>query len=101
MIGRPDMPRILFIAYHFPPIGGGAVQRNVGFARYLGRFGYEPVVITGPGGGDHYWAPTDDGLGGSIGGGVQIHRVPGPTPPSIGRLRGRLDRLLDRTGPWL
>jgi glycosyltransferase involved in cell wall biosynthesis len=95
------MRRILFVAYHFPPVGGGAVQRHVGFARYLGRFGYAPVVITGPGGGDHYWAPADEGLGDAINGGVEIHRVPGPTPPPIGRLRGRVDRLLDRRGLWL
>jgi glycosyltransferase involved in cell wall biosynthesis len=95
------MRRILFIAYHFPPIGGGAVQRNVGFARYLGRFGYKPVVITGPGGGDHYWAPADEALGAPLGGAVEVHRVSGPTPPPIGRLRGRVDRLLNRRGPWL
>lgn len=99
--GPPDMRRILFIAYHFPPIGGGAVQRNVGFARYLGRFGYTPVVITGPGGGDHYWAPADEELGATIGGGAEVHRVAGPTPPPLGRLRARVDRLLDRRGPWL
>jgi glycosyltransferase involved in cell wall biosynthesis len=95
------MRRILFIAYHFPPVGGGAVQRHVGFARHLGRFGYTPVVVTGPGGGDHYWAPADEQLGDTIEGGVEVHRVPGPTPPPIGRLRGRFDRLLDRRGPWL
>lgn len=100
MIGRADMRRILFIAYHFPPIGGGAVQRSVGFARHLGEFGYTPVVITGPGGGDHYWAPADDALGATLGG-VEVHRVPGPTPPPIGRLRARLVRLLDQRGPWL
>jgi glycosyltransferase involved in cell wall biosynthesis len=95
------MRRVLYIAYHFPPVGGGAVQRNVGFARHLARFGYTPVVITGPGGGDHYWAPEDEELGDSIHGGVEVHRVPGPTPPPIGRLRARVDRLLDRRGPWL
>ena len=99
--GSRDMRRVLFIAYHFPPIGGGAVQRNVGFARYLERFGYTPVVITVPGGGDHYWTPPDQELGASIGSGVEIHRVPGPTPPPIGRLRGRVDRLLNRRGRWL
>jgi glycosyltransferase involved in cell wall biosynthesis len=95
------MRRILFLAYHFPPIGGGAVQRNVGFARYLGRFGYTPVVVTGPGGGDHYWTPADEELGATIGGRIEVHRISGPTPPPIGRLRGRVDRLLGRRGPWL
>jgi glycosyltransferase involved in cell wall biosynthesis len=95
------MRRVLFIAYHFPPVGGGAVQRHVGFARYLSRFGYSPVVVTGPGGGDHYWAPGDAELGDTIEGGVEVHRVPGPTPPPIGRLRGRFDRLFARRGPWL
>ena len=39
--------RILLISYHFPPIGGGGVQRNSEFARNLPNYGYEPLVLTG------------------------------------------------------
>lgn len=32
------------IACAFPPIGGAGVQRSAKFAKYLGRFGWEPIV---------------------------------------------------------
>jgi len=34
------------IAYLFPPIGGGGVQRTVRFAKYLPRFGWTSAVLT-------------------------------------------------------
>ena len=40
---------VLFLAYFFPPLGGGGTQRSVGFARHLPTFGYEPVVDLGEG----------------------------------------------------
>lgn len=38
------MPRVLIIAYYWPPAGGGGVQRWLKFVRYLPEFGWEPVV---------------------------------------------------------
>ena len=35
-----------FVAYHFPPIRSGGVERTVKFTRYLPEFGYHPVVLT-------------------------------------------------------
>lgn len=43
------MKKALILAYFYPPIGGGGVQRTVKFVKYLPEFGYEPVVITGTG----------------------------------------------------
>ena len=40
------MKRVLIIAYYFPPMGAGGVQRTVKFARYLPEFGWKPVVLT-------------------------------------------------------
>ena len=41
------MKRLLMIAFHFPPFSGSSgVQRALGFARYLPRFGWEPLVLT-------------------------------------------------------
>jgi glycosyltransferase involved in cell wall biosynthesis len=41
------MPRtVLFVAYHFPPSGGPAVQRSAKFVKYLPEFGYRPLVLT-------------------------------------------------------
>lgn len=38
--------KVLFIAYNFPPQGGGGVLRSLKFVKYLPSFGWEPVVIT-------------------------------------------------------
>ena len=43
------MRRALVLAYHFPPIGGAGAQRPLKFVRALPDYGYEPIVITGPG----------------------------------------------------
>jgi glycosyltransferase involved in cell wall biosynthesis len=41
------MKRILMIAYHFPPLqGSSGIQRTLKFARHLGEFGWEPVILT-------------------------------------------------------
>jgi glycosyltransferase involved in cell wall biosynthesis len=92
---------VLFLAYHFPPIGGGGVQRNAKFARYLPEFGHVPIVVTGPGSSDDRWAPQDETLGEDVEG-IEVHRVPGPEPHSNPRedaLRSRL-LLTPRTLQW-
>jgi glycosyltransferase involved in cell wall biosynthesis len=73
--------RVLFLAYHYPPIGGGGVQRNAKFARYLPAFGHTPIVITGPGRSDDRWAPQDDTLSDDVEG-IEVHRVEGVEPAS-------------------
>lgn len=40
------MKKVLFLAYYFPPAGGGGVQRSSKFVKYLPDFGLEPIVIT-------------------------------------------------------
>jgi glycosyltransferase involved in cell wall biosynthesis len=40
------MKKLLIITYYWPPTGGSGVQRWVKFAKYLGRFGWEPVIYT-------------------------------------------------------
>ena len=37
---------VLFIAYHFPPVGGPGVNRSLNFVKYLSESGYKPIVIT-------------------------------------------------------
>jgi glycosyltransferase involved in cell wall biosynthesis len=92
--------RVLFLAYHFPPIGGAGVQRNVKFARYLADFGYDPIVITGPGPVSDRWTPTDETLKADIRPGTEILRVEGPAPPPSGGWRGRMERLLMAQPPF-
>ncbi len=41
------MPRVLIIAFHFPPIqGSSGYLRTLKFTRYLPEFGYDPIVLT-------------------------------------------------------
>ncbi len=42
-----DMPSrtVLMVLFHFPPLGGVAVPRNVANVRNLPRFGWTPVVV--------------------------------------------------------
>ena len=41
------MPRVLVIAFHFPPIqGSSGYLRTLKFTRYLPEFGFDPVVLT-------------------------------------------------------
>jgi len=38
--------KVLFIAYYFPPMGMGGVQRATKFVKYLPVFGWKPFVLT-------------------------------------------------------
>jgi glycosyltransferase involved in cell wall biosynthesis len=38
--------KVLIIAYYFPPLGMGGVQRASKFAKYLPSFGWKPFVLT-------------------------------------------------------
>ena len=37
---------VLFLAYMFPPLGGGGVQRSLKFVKYLPSNGWDPVVLS-------------------------------------------------------
>jgi glycosyltransferase involved in cell wall biosynthesis len=93
------MRRVLFVAYYYPPLGGGGVQRAVKFVRYLPEFGYEPVVLTGPGHAVDRWAPRDATLDDEVDR-VEIHRVPGPEPELSRGWRRRAERVLDLESPF-
>lgn len=41
-----EKKHVLIIAYLFPPIGGGGVQRAVKMAKYLGKYGCKVSVLT-------------------------------------------------------
>jgi glycosyltransferase involved in cell wall biosynthesis len=92
--------RVLFLAYHFPPIGGAGVQRSVGFVRHLRELGYEPVVITGPGFEASRWTPVDRSLEGVVPPGTEVRRIPTQPPPSATGWRSRADRWLGLQEPF-
>jgi glycosyltransferase involved in cell wall biosynthesis len=71
------------VAYHFPPTGGGGVQRALKFAKYLPQNGYHPIVLTADRGG---WFSTDDSLmDGDWFKDIPVFRV---SAPSVERLIG-------------
>lgn len=38
--------KVLLVAFEFPPLGGGGVQRSMKFAKYLPENGITPIVVT-------------------------------------------------------
>jgi glycosyltransferase involved in cell wall biosynthesis len=94
------VPRVLVVAYHFPPIGGGGVQRNAKFVRYLPKFGYHPVVVTGPGGASGRWTPIDRSLNTTLSPETEVHRVAGQEPPVSTGLRAALEHRLMVQSPF-
>jgi glycosyltransferase involved in cell wall biosynthesis len=79
------------LAYYFPPVGGGGVQRTRKFVEYLPQLGYEPVVLTGPDTRAKLdWAPDDHSLQHH---GAEVLRVPGPEP-ALSLARSRAERWL-------
>lgn len=41
-----EYQKVLFVAYYYPPVGGGGVQRSAKFVKYLPQFGWLPCVLT-------------------------------------------------------
>jgi len=91
--------RLLFISYHFPPIGGAGAQRPASLARNLPDFGYAPAVVSAAGSEHDRWTPQDPSLASTIAG-VEVHRVTGPDPAPSSGWPARLERWLGRRSPW-
>ena len=88
------MLNILFIAYHFPPIGGGGVQRSIKFVRYLPEEGYLPIVITASGTQDYRWTPKDYELLSEISSDIPIYRIATQAPLLNNKISHRIRRWL-------
>jgi glycosyltransferase involved in cell wall biosynthesis len=91
---------VLVLSYHFPPIGGGGVQRPVGFVRHLPALGYSPTVVTGTGAGLDHWTPEDPTLLADVPSETPVHRVPGPEPESRTGWRRRVQRIAGTSSPF-
>ncbi|HUV12587.1 MAG TPA: glycosyltransferase family 4 protein [Acidobacteriota bacterium] len=75
----------VFVAYNFPPHGGGGVQRSLKFVKYLPEFGWRPTVLTSS---VDSGGVQDPNLLREIPPGIELHRVPAP---SIRRLQTRCE----------
>ena len=63
---------VLMLAYFFPPLGGGGVQRTSKFVKYLPASGWTPVVVTVKEGA--YWV-ADKTLAGDVPPDVEVLRT--------------------------
>jgi glycosyltransferase involved in cell wall biosynthesis len=92
--------RVLFLSYHFPPVGGAGVQRSVKFVRHLPEFGYHPAVVTGPGAGAGRWTPEDPSLAAEVAADLEVERLPDAPPLETAGPRRRAERLLQLPSPF-
>jgi len=100
------MKKVLFIAYHFPPAGGGGVQRSLKFVKYLPACGYAPVVLTAKPNRVRRWTPTDLAMAEEVPASVKVHQVELPeevhTPGKLERAVRELAGMGTRFGlTWM
>lgn len=68
----PANKKVLVIAYFFPPIGGGGIQRTIKFVKYLPDFNWEPIILTVK---DGLWISKDNSLSKTIPENLKIYRT--------------------------
>ena len=71
------MKRVLFLAYFFPPLGGGGCQRTLKLVRYLEPLGWRASVVTARDA--EYWI-TDPTLLEEVPPGTEVLHASGLTP---------------------
>jgi glycosyltransferase involved in cell wall biosynthesis len=81
------------LTYHFPPSGAVAVYRMIALARYLPRFGWQPVIVAPP---NMPWEPEDPTLLAQVPPDTPIERVPFP-----GGFFGKVQRYFAPEAHWL
>jgi glycosyltransferase involved in cell wall biosynthesis len=68
-----DKKYLLFVTYYFPPAGGPGVQRVLKFIKYLGDFGWTPVMLVPE---DPEYQARDESLAKDLPKDLIIHRAP-------------------------
>jgi glycosyltransferase involved in cell wall biosynthesis len=92
--------RVLYLSYHFPPVGGAGVQRTLKFSRYLPELGFVPVVVTGPAVHRDRWTPEDKSLLEEVPAEVEVARVETPEPEPEAGWKARRERWLRSASAW-
>ncbi|WP_188816611.1 glycosyltransferase [Calditerricola satsumensis] len=77
---------LLLVAYFFPPVGGGGVQRALKMAKYLPEFGWRPHVLAVD---PVAHVSLDPSLLDQLPPEVVVHRVPEWVPPGLAKLVAR------------
>lgn len=67
------MKKVMIISYVFPPAGGAAVQRVVKFVKYLGRYGWQPIIVTPK---NPPVPVMDESYQNDLFPGLEVHRLP-------------------------
>jgi glycosyltransferase involved in cell wall biosynthesis len=70
-----SLRKALIVTYHFPPSAASGAFRMLGFARYLPRFGWQPVVVAPP---RMPLEPVDSRLLEQVPSGTPVYPVPFP-----------------------
>jgi glycosyltransferase involved in cell wall biosynthesis len=93
----PSRQRVLMLAYYFPPLGGGGVQRTLKHAKYLPSAGFDVIVVTGTGRG---FPLRDPGLARELTPGTVVLRARAlPLQYARWKMEGVLRRLGQPTWP--
>ena len=87
------MPRLLMVAYFFPPVGGVGVERTLKHVELLPRHGWQPVVVSPA---NSAYRIVDPSSLARIPAGTEVHRANGLEP---GHLRSGIGSMLRRPGP--
>lgn len=92
MTPEPGALRALYLAFYFPPTGGGGIERTLSFLRHLPSFGIDCEVLAPT---DARWLATDPEALARIPAGLRVHRTAyrGPDKRILPR-----DRLAAVTG---
>lgn len=104
-------PRILVVAYNFPPIGAIGTMRTLRLVRHLHQAGWEVEVLTSDPRGYRAGTPVDEGLCARVPSEVKVVRaeawrwIDGPSPPAPAQpfsdpASDQLRRREDQTSPW-
>jgi glycosyltransferase involved in cell wall biosynthesis len=96
------MRRVLFIAYHFPPIlGSSGYLRSLKFIRYLPQYGFEPIVLTVR---PNAYPSWNESQLGQIPAGTEVHRTFALDAQRHLSFRGRylgFTSIPDRFSTWI
>ncbi|MCX8114264.1 MAG: glycosyltransferase [Burkholderiaceae bacterium] len=93
------MPRVVMIAFHFPPlVGSSGIQRTLRFAQYLPQHGWQPLILTAS---TVAYDRTSDDLLRELPPGLVVHRAFALDAARHLAVGGHYPALLARPDRWI